>query len=106
MSAKADDASRIAGLASILQSSNKQKEAPPSPPPASTTVIQAPVRTSAKQNKQERVGKKSDPNFHLYGVFLRKATQKKARRRWEDTQPDKDFSDLMQELLEQWLTKQ
>ena len=67
-------------------------------------MIEAPARSSAKRGKQERVGKKSDPNFHLYGLYLRKVTEKKARRRWEDTQPDKDFSDLVQELLEQWLT--
>jgi hypothetical protein len=104
MSRKQDDAAKIAGLASILKTSNQQKDIPPSPAPASVAVLEPPARTSAKRSKRERVGKKSDPNYHLYGLYLRKATEKRTRRRLEDTQPDKDLSDLVQELLEQWLS--
>lgn len=105
MSKTQNDAQKIAGLASILQSTNKPKEIDPSPAPSAAAVIETPVRTSAKRHKRERVGKKSDPHFHLYGLYLRKETEKRSRRRLEDTLPDKDLSDLVQELLEQWLTK-
>jgi hypothetical protein len=106
MSGKADDATRVAGLANILRGSNKQKETPPSPAPPAATVVETSVQPAAKRSKKERVGKKSDPHFRLCGLYLRRVTEKRARRRLEDTQPEKDFSDLVQELLEQWLTSQ
>ena len=52
------------------------------------------------------MGKNRDPNYHQCGLYIRKTTHKRARRKLEDTQPDKDMSDLVQELLEQWLATQ
>jgi hypothetical protein len=100
---KAGDDQRIAGLANILKASNKQKEIPPSPAPpqadqAVDTAVAAPVRS-----RRERTGKRDDPNYHQCGLYIRKTTHKRARRRLEDTQPGKDMSELVQELLEQWL---
>lgn len=108
MSKKPDDAARIAGLASILKSANQQQAVTPSPAPpppvANAPAAPAPAkRAASRQPKKERVGKSSDPAFHLYGIYLRKDTQKRARRRLEDTEAGKDLSDLLQELLEQWL---
>ena len=105
MSKKPDDAAKVAGLASILGVGNKQKEiaAPPSPAPpveATETV------TTARRPAKEKVGKYRDPSFHHYGVYLRKDTHKRAKRRLEDTESDKDVSELLQELLEQWLASQ
>ena len=77
MSKKPDDASKIAGLASILQMGNKQKEpvaAPPSPAPLPEAVIE-PQFASEQRPKKGKVGKSSDPNFHHYGFYLRKDTQ-------------------------------
>lgn len=108
MSKKPDDAARIAGLTNILQASHSAKQAkdpvpspalPPTPAPAEATTL--PTR-----RKKEKIGKYRDPNFHHYGVYLRTASHKQANRRLEDTEPGKDFSDLMQELLDKWLASE
>lgn len=104
MSRKAGDDVKIAGLASILMASNKEKEIPSSPPlPSAAQAVEASTTAVAIRPKRERVGKRDDPNYHQCGLYIRKTTHKRARRRLEDTQPGKDMSELVQELLEQWL---
>ena len=103
MRKKPDDAARIAGLTNILKMGNQQKEIASSPAPAAVAVaVETPAKATARA-KRERIGKREDPDFRQCGLYLRSATFKRARRRLEDTQPDKDMSDLVQELLEQWL---
>ena len=102
-SKKPDEASRVAGLASILKSSNKPKdESPPSPAPQAEVAVEE-VPSPAPRRKSQRVGKYRDPRYHQYGVYLRKDTHKRAVRRLEDTESKQDLSDLVQMLLEQWL---
>lgn len=104
MSKKPDDSARIAGLANIIKAANQQKEIPASPaPPAADAAAEAPTVAVATRPRRERVGKREDPNYHQCGLYIRKTTHKRARRRLEDTQPGKDMSELVQELLEQWL---
>lgn len=105
MSKKQDDASKIAGLTSIFQTGNapktvKEPSTPPALPPTPSTVEATPTPV---RKKKEKVGKYRDPNFHQYGIYIRKHTHKVVNRRLEDTEPGKDFSDLVQELLDQWL---
>ena len=105
MSKKPDDAAKISSLASILKVGNQQKEVS-TPPPSPAPPVEAPiaeVSVAAKRPKPAKVGKYRDPNFHNYGVYLRKDTHKQVRRRLEDLELDKDVSELVQELLEQWL---
>ncbi len=105
MSKKPDDAARIAGLANILGGSNKQKVV--TPPPSPAPLVEPPADAAlppGKPRKSGRVGKSSDPNFHHYGVYLRKATHKQAKRRLEDLESGMDLSELLQKLLEEWLT--
>jgi len=47
-------------------------------------------------------GKRSDPDFERLTVLVRKDTRKAAARRWEDLEPSKDLSDLVQKLLDEW----
>ena len=108
MSKKQDDASRIAGLTSIFQTGNAPKVVKePSPPPA-LPPTPAPIEsaTPPARKKKETIGKYRDPNFHHFGVYLRKDSHKRANRRLEDTESGKDFSDLMQELLDKWLASE
>ncbi len=35
-------------------------------------------------------------------VLVKKATEKTAYRKWEDAHPDKDFSDLVEDLLSRY----
>lgn len=102
MSKKPDDAAKIAGLANIIKVGNRQKEIPPSPaPPVDAPAAETPA--PSRRSKRERVGKYRDPNFHHYGVYLRKDTHKRVKRRLEDSESGKDLSELLQDLLEQWL---
>ena len=102
MSKKPDDAAKIAGLTSILKAGNQPKAAPPSPAPRPEPVI-TDAAPPARRPAKERVGKYRDPNFHQYGVYLRKETHKRVKRRLEDLETGQDLSELLQELLEQWL---
>jgi hypothetical protein len=56
-------------------------------------------------NDKERRGKLAkslDPEYERVTVYVRKATRKKAWRKWEDS-TDGDFSDLSEELLQRYL---
>lgn len=118
MSSKRDTASALAG---ILKA-KRGEEAPPSPapPPEPATVRIEPVEPpspapvpapasepTANQRKrsapQGQTGKYRDPNYTQHSIYLRKGTQKKVRRELEDEETGQDFSELVQELLEQWL---
>lgn len=102
MGKKPDDASRIAGLANILRTGNQPRQQPPSPapPPEAEPAETSPV---SKRRKKDKVGKYRDPAYHHYGIYVRKETHKRVRRRLEDAESGQDVSDLIQMLLEQWL---
>ena len=51
----------------------------------------------------KKVGKSKDPEFKRVMVLLLKDTEKRASRQWEDTQPDEDFSDLIEKLLQAYI---
>jgi hypothetical protein len=50
-------------------------------------------------------GKKSDPDFKPYTVLLRKKTHRAATDLLRDDEA-RDFSDLVQELVDQWIKGQ
>ncbi len=116
MSKKPDTASALAGILKAKRGDDEaavqapsvavrpEPETPrhPSPallPPASPAA----ANPSATQGKT-RNGKSSDKaNYSQYSVYLRKDTRKKVGRALDDADTGQDFSELMQELLEQWL---
>jgi hypothetical protein len=49
------------------------------------------------------MSKKSNPEWKSFTFFLRIAARRDAARRLFDLNDGRDFSDLMQELLEKWL---
>ena len=53
--------------------------------------------------KEEKKGKRSDPNYKTVGVLLPKHAHKKAKILLMDDEQGRNFSDLMTELLENWL---
>jgi hypothetical protein len=103
MSKQQDDATRVAGLTSILKSGNKQKEVPPSPALGHEAEVSESPSPAPARSKRDRVGKYRDPKFHHYGVYLRKDTHKRVKRRLEDMETGQDLSELVQMLLDQWL---
>jgi hypothetical protein len=75
----------------------------PSPvrPPAPIRMKPAKVEALAVQ---ARSGKSSDPDYRQCSIYLRKAIRKKVGRALDDADTGQDFSELVDELLEKWLT--
>lgn len=55
--------------------------------------------------RRRRAGKRSDPAFRPTTIFVRKETQRKATRLLEDQDTGKDFSDLVEELVADWISR-
>jgi hypothetical protein len=51
-------------------------------------------------------GKRSNPDWKLYSHFLKKRTQREAGDILRAEDKGRDLSDVLQELLEQWIAKQ
>jgi hypothetical protein len=68
--------------------------------PASPTI--AMVET-AKGRGRPATGKRSNPEWKLYSHFLMRKTQRAAVARLQAEDSERDLSDVLQELLEQWL---
>jgi hypothetical protein len=49
-------------------------------------------------------GKRSNPEFEPTTIFLRKATKKTANRTLEDLGIKQDLSELIEELLQTWIS--
>jgi hypothetical protein len=68
----------------------------------------AAISTEAGQEavgRGRRTGKRSDPAFRATTFFVRKETKRKASRLLEDQETGKDLSDLVEELLAQWVVE-
>jgi len=59
----------------------------------------APVRGRGRPT-----GKRSNPEFEPTTVLLRKKTKRAAGRKLEDVDANQDFSELIEELLNQWIS--
>ena len=51
-------------------------------------------------------GKRSDPEYKQYSVLLKKQTHRKVTSILRDQEDGPDVSELLQQLLEQWLLQQ
>ena len=71
-----------------------QAEAVPVPGPQSTSISM----------RGRPAGKRSNPDFEPTTIFLRKATKKKANRTLEDSGVKQDLSELIESLLQQWIS--
>ena len=79
-----------------LESSSQSKTTKKSP---------RPEPTSTNAESEEKIGKRSDPNYKTVGILLPKQAHKKAKILLMDDERERDFSALMGELLEKWLEK-
>ena len=66
----------------------------------------ATIDAAPERGKGRPPGKRSDPDFQPTTVLLRKQTKKMAARLLEDADAKKDLSDLIEELLCDWMKKQ
>jgi hypothetical protein len=51
-------------------------------------------------------GKRSNPDWKLYSHYLKRKTQREAAARLQAQDAGRDLSDVLQELLENWLLDQ
>ena len=63
----------------------------------------APPEAKPKQRQRKSTGKRSDPNYIQVGAYIPIELNKSVKRQLVDD--DKDFSDLVSELLEQWVQR-
>jgi hypothetical protein len=90
--------SKLSGaLAKLKQRPAKQPAAPPS---ASPRAVE-PVR-----GKGRPPGKRSDPDYQPTTVLLRQQTKKTANRLLEDGSTGQDLSELIEQLLTEWIQQQ
>ncbi len=73
--------------------------------PATTDIEPAPALPAVepKRGKGRPPGKRSDPDWKLYSHFLKKRTQRAAVARLQAEEDGRDLSDVLEELLENWL---
>jgi hypothetical protein len=68
---------------------------------ASRAAVEAPQRGRGRPRS-----KSSDPEYQPTTVILRKVTKRRAAHMLEDREMGKDLSELIEELLAEWLEKQ
>jgi hypothetical protein len=66
----------------------------------------SPVGSEPVRGRGRPPGKRSDPDYQPTTVLLRKQTKKTAARLLEDTNSGQDLSDLIEQLLGEWIQKQ
>jgi hypothetical protein len=67
----------------------------------------SPISVSAEpvRGKGRPPGKRSNPEWKLYSHYLKKQTQREATNILRNEDNGRDLSDILQELLEEWLTR-
>jgi hypothetical protein len=72
-----------------------------------STALPAPLEGAEPVRGRGRPpGKRSDPDYQPTTVLLRKHTKKTATRLLEDTNAAQDLSDLIEQLLKEWIQRQ
>jgi hypothetical protein len=93
----AEEQSKYTGVLSKLKQ-------PPAEQPAET--FEAPmVEASIVRGRGRPHAKSSDPDYQPTTVILRKVTKRRAAHLLEDREMGKDLSELIEELLTEWLQK-
>jgi hypothetical protein len=94
----AEEQSKFTGVLAKLKQrpGEEQSIAPPSSPEGNE-----PIRRRGRPP-----GKRSDPEYQPTTVLIRKQTKKTAVRLLEDTNAGQDLSDLIEQLLGEWIQKQ
>ena len=93
--------SNLKGLASIAKGLSAE------PSPDLIEELAAPLKPEPQRQMRAKtpvkpLAKTRDQNYKRVMVLVKKATEKNAYRKWEDTNPEKDFSDLVESLLSRY----
>jgi hypothetical protein len=65
-----------------------------------------PVAAEPARGKGRPPGKRSDPDYQPTTVLLRQQTKKMANRLLEDKSTGQDLSELIEQLLTEWIRRQ
>lgn len=68
-------------------------------------TLTPPLAVEGRGRGRPATGKRSNPDWKLYSHFLKKQTQRAAVARLQAEDSDQDLSDVLEELLAQWLKK-
>ncbi len=93
-----EEQSKFSGVLAKLK--QRQEE------PQSTALPPRPLGTDTLRGRGRPPGKRSDPDYQPTTVLLRKNTKKTATRLLEDTNAAHDLSDLIEQLLTEWIHRQ
>jgi hypothetical protein len=78
----------------------------PDTPSAATPSVRPPREAAPPRGKGRPPGKRSDPDYQHTTVLLRKQTKKTANRLLEDADTGQDLSELIEQLLSEWIRQQ
>ena len=93
-----EETSKFSGVLAKLKPRTAEAQSPVLPTHSTGTE---PVRGRGRPP-----GKRSDPDYQPTTVLLRKQTKKTAVRLLEDINAGQDLSDLIEQLLAEWIQKQ
>jgi hypothetical protein len=87
-------------LANIRKPQDKEKSHP--------SIDETPetIQPTIERGRGRPRAKSSDPEYQSTTVILRKVTKRKAAHLLEDREMGKDLSELIEELLTEWLERQ
>lgn len=98
MSKKFDPAASLKNILDARREKEPEPE-PPAPPPPPLPSPAAPEPPAPKG----RGGKSSDPRYVQCSVYLLRTTRKRVNRALVDEDEGREFSELVETLLNQWL---
>ena len=90
-----EEQSKFSGVLAKLKHRPEAEESAAFPSPA--------LRSEQVRGRGRPPGKRSDPDYQPTTVLLRKQTKKTATRLLEDTNAASDLSDLIEQLLKEWI---
>jgi len=78
----------------------------PEPPAREHLPVPEPAPSVVGRGKgRPATGKRSDPDWNRYTILLRRRTHRQASRRLQDMETGQDLSELVDELLTEWLAR-
>jgi len=95
----AEKKGKFSALADLHRQPLDEEPTSETPPPATTP----PAATESRGRGRPATGKRSNPEWKLYSHFLKKQTQRAAVARLQAEESDRDLSDVLEELLAEWL---
>ncbi|MUG92750.1 hypothetical protein F7734_09930 [Scytonema sp. UIC 10036] len=96
--------SKFKGILNAAKGREPEPEPEPEPQPTvDDSQKQSLVETAQPTKKTKPPGKRSHPDFEQVSAYIRKDTHKKVKMKLLSDGNNKDFSDLVEQLLSDWV---